>query len=163
MIKLLTVAAFAVLALASAFFSGHWEILMALPLVGMAYEIPAFVNGAGWPVAFMPGNHKELADQTASNSYTALVAAARMGRAVIYQKAWTSGTGTVGPIYELQVADDSLGTNVTTIAIAQLSRADEQCAILEGVVPTTLKTYYRIKLTLSGTDTATFDACVDLA
>jgi hypothetical protein len=86
------------------------------------------------------------------------------GRAVIRQKGWVSGSGTVGPTYELQVAYDSGFTSqLRTIAQAVSGRTGrDQTMILSGVVPDALSyTFGRIALTKSGTDDVTYDALVD--
>ncbi len=111
----------------------------------------------------LPAARFQLADQTATSGAQAAPTPLRVWRAIIYQKAFTAGTGTVGPIYAIEVADDSAFTsNVRRIAHVQVNRADEQTALLIGMTPFAAgQQYARIVLTLNGTDAATYDALLE--
>ncbi len=110
--------------------------------------------------------HFELADQNASTSPVMQAPTGiAWGRAIVRQKGFVSGTGSVGPIYELQVAYDSGFTSqLRTIAIAYARRvADDETFLMAGVVPDAQTyTFARIAATYSQNDGSTFDALVDL-
>ena len=110
--------------------------------------------------------HFELADQAVT---TTPVGQAPTGiawaRAVIRQKGWGSGSGTVGPIYELQVAYDSGFTSQLRDLDHRtaLRNGNDQTLTLTGPVPDAQSyTFVRIAVTLSGTDAVTFDAIIDM-
>jgi hypothetical protein len=111
------------------------------------------------------GYHFEMADQNVSTSPVMQAPSGiAFGRAVIRQKNFTSGSGTVGPTYELQVAYDSGFTSqLRTIAQAVAGRTGrDQTFLLQGVVPDMQSlTFGRVALTKSGTDDVTYDALVD--
>jgi hypothetical protein len=96
------------------------------------------------------------------------VAPVRAVRAVIWSKTFTRGTGTIGPLFEIQVADNSgFTTNVRTIASAYSSQAATGAlwaSYINGVVPDNLLAQWcKIKVTYSGSDTGTFDINLDAA
>lgn len=123
--------------------------------------IGAAMAGIKW--IGLNGNRTMLADQTATSSTITFIAPVRAVRGMVWCKSFTAGSGTVGPIWEIQVADNSgFSTNVRTIAIAQGPRAVHALRDLSGVVPdNSLAQWCKIKVTFSGTDTATFDAVID--
>jgi hypothetical protein len=103
-------------------------------------------------------------DQTATTAGQDAGSPMRKWRASIYQKAFAAGTGTVGPIYALEVADNSaMSTNLRTVDVGQPQRLNEQQIVLEGTCLVAPQQFGRVKLTLSGTDTATFDCFIQAA
>jgi hypothetical protein len=110
--------------------------------------------------------HYELADQTVTTPIPGQCPTGiSWGRAVICQKTFTAGTGTVPPVYELQVAADAaFTTSVRSIGFkAGLRTTDNQTLILEGPVPDVqTNPYVRVKVTPNGTDTVVYDALIDL-
>ncbi len=143
----------------------------------MAFTLGSWCKSHTHPFLVQPGGqgsiqpptinyHFELADQSVT---TSPVGQAPTGiswaRAIINQKGWGSGTGTVGPIYELQVAYDSGFTS-------QLRDLDHRTALrngtnqtlsLTGPVPDAQSyTFVRVAVTLSGTDVVTYDAILDM-
>lgn len=130
----------------------------------MAFDIKAQLFGH---FIAHPEGVVKLNDLTATSAWTRIGAdtpgaakAATWFLTMVYQKAFTAGTGTAGPVYEVEVADDSAGTNLVRIGAGQVQRADEQSAFVIGFAPIGAKKYVRVKLTLSGTDTATYDALI---
>src|SRR5437773_8791047 len=85
----------------------------------MAFSLGAWVKTHTHPFLVAPGGqasnqpptiayHFEMADQAVTTTPVAqFPTGVSWARAVIRQKGWGSGNGTVGPIYELQVAYDS--------------------------------------------------------
>lgn len=134
---------------------------MALAILQAA--IGAAMAGMKW--IGLNGNRTSLADQTATTSTITFIAPVMAVRGLIWMKSFTGGTGTVGPIWEIQVADNpGFSTNVRTIAVAQGPRAVHAINDLAGVVPDNrLAQWCKIKVTFSGTDTGTFDAVIDAA
>lgn len=128
-----------------------------------------FMVGLGGGASVQPPTqsyHYEVADQTVTMATPGQCPTGiSYGRAVVCQKTFTSGTGTVPPVYELQVAADAaFTTSLRTIASkAAIRSTDNQTLILEGPVPD-LQTnaYVRIKVTPNGTDTVAYDAVLDL-
>src|SRR5437773_1677942 len=115
----------------------------------MAFSLGAWVKTHTHPFLVAPGGqasnqpptiayHFEMADQAVTMTPVAQTPSGiSWGRAVIRQKGWGSGNGTVGPIYELEVAYDSGFTSqLRTIAQATLLRnGRDQTVVLAGVVP----------------------------
>src|SRR5262245_861115 len=111
-------------------------------------------------------NHFELADQAATTSPVMQSPnGISFGYIVGRQKGWGSGNGTVGPIYELEVAFDSGFTSQRRVVTQWSTRRTglDQTWMQEFVVPDlqTL-TFARVVVTLSGSDTVTADFMVDL-
>jgi hypothetical protein len=142
----------------------------------MAFTLGSWVKSHQYPFLVAPGGqgsiqpptigyHFEMADQAITMTPVAQApTGVAWGRAVIRQKGWGSGSGTVGPTYELQVAYDSGFTSqVRTIASKVFLRTgDDQTIVMEGVVPDAQTyTFIRIKVTLSGTDAITADYILD--
>lgn len=133
-----------------------------------AHQAP-FLVGAGGLQANQPptiANHFELADQAASTSPVMQAPQGiALARIVGRQKGWGSGSGSVGPIYELQVAYDSGFTSqVRTITQFTARRTGtDQSWVQDGVVPDAQSyTFARVLITLSGTDVITADFLIDL-
>jgi len=128
-----------------------------------------FIAALGGQAANSPPTiayHFELADQAAT---TSPVGQAPTGiawaRAVVRQKGWGSGNGSVWPIYELQVAYDSGFTSQVRDLDHRtaLRTGTDQVLTLAGPVPDAQSyTFVRIVCTLNGTDVVTFDALLDL-
>lgn len=142
----------------------------------MAFSLGAWTKSHVHPFTVAPGGqasnqpptiayHFEMADQAVTMTPVAqFPTGVSYGRAVIRQKGWGSGNGSVGPIYELQIAYDSGFTSqVRTIGSKTVLRTgDDQTFLLEGPVPDAQTyTFGRVKLTLSGTDVVTYDALID--
>jgi len=103
-------------------------------------------------------------DQTATTTGVDAGSPMRQWRASVYQKAFTAGSGTVGPIYALEVADNSaMSTNLRTVAIEQVQRLDEQQVVLEGTCLVAPQQFGRVRVTFSGTDAGTFDLIMQAA
>lgn len=108
-----------------------------------------------------PGNHFSVPDQTATSGAQELAYKARWFAAMIYQKAFTPGTGTARVLYRIEVADDSgFTSNVRTIANGTLARAAQEALFLVGFSPDNPKKYVRVGITEDGTDAATYDAII---
>lgn len=106
----------------------------------------------------------ELADQSTTTSPVMQVPyGVTWGYAVVRQKGWGSGSGTVGPVYEFQVAFNSAFTSQLRVIAAWQTQRDgtDQTFLLDGVDPVEqTNTFGRIAVTLSGTDAVTYDAAV---
>lgn len=115
--------------------------------------------------AATPAGHFEFADQAGNLGNTApqnVGFGVRTFTARIYQKGWSSGTGTVGPLYELEVADNNSFTSTPRrVAAFQGRRTVEDHGFMLGVNLASMAQWVRIKVTLTGTDAATFDAVID--
>jgi hypothetical protein len=110
--------------------------------------------------------HFELADLAATSGSQLAGFGISHARALINQKGFGSGNGSVGPIYELQVAADSAFTSNVRVVdeVTMLRTGRNQTAVLYGPVPDVqTNTYVRIAITLSGTDAITADAIIDVA
>ena len=128
-----------------------------------------FIAALGGQAATSPPTiayHFELADQAVT---TSPVGQAPTGiawaRAVVRQKGWGSGNGSVGPIYELQVAYDSGFTSQVRDLDHRtaLRNGNDQVLTLAGPVPDDMsRTFVRVAITLSGTDAITADILLDL-
>lgn len=131
----------------------------------MAFEITLKTIAFPPLTAGLPKAHFELADQTADSAAQDALVACRHWRAVIYQKAFTAGTGTRFVQYTLEVADNTgFTTAVRGIATGMVLRADEQTLVLLGQTPFVAgQQFARINVTLDGTDAATYDAYIDAA
>lgn len=106
---------------------------------------------------FSPSDHATYADQSGNISAVTTSVPFVQIRVYIYVKTYTLGTGTVGPIFE--VTD----SNSNILAEFQLQRtATKQCLILLGQVPVSASTTYALSVALSGTDTISYDAMVDV-
>lgn len=129
----------------------------------MAFEITNKVTTL--PLSFVPRERFELADQTATTAGQDAKTASRTWRAVVYQKAFTAGTGTRMVQYAIEVADNSaMSTNLRGIATGMVQRADEQTLVLIGQTPFSAgQQFGRVKIILDATDTATFDAILEAA
>lgn len=82
-------------------------------------------------------------------------------RVVGRQKGWGSGTGTVGPTYQLEVAFDSGFTSQVRVLATYIATRDGlgQIWVWETLNPVEqTATFARILVTKSGTDAITFDA-----
>lgn len=135
---------------------------MAFAIINAA--IGAAIAGDTWDG--LPANRILLADQTVTTATQNFATVVRAVRAFIWLKAFTRGTGTVGPVFEIQVADNAGFTvNVRTIAASTFPNAATAslCAeYINGVVPDNLlAAWCRIKVTFSGTDSGTFDVSLD--
>lgn len=132
----------------------------------LAAALGASLAGDTWDG--LPGNRTSLPDQTATTAVQAFVAPVRVVRAVIALKTFTRGTGTVGPIFEIQMADNAgFTTNVRSIATANTNASATGAIIhfyMNGVVlDNLLAQWCKIKVTFSGTDSGTFDCYLDAA
>ncbi len=128
-----------------------------------------FIMGLGGQASNQPPTiayHFEMADQAVTMTPVAQVPTGiAWARAIIRQKGWGSGSGTVGPIYELQVAYDSGFTSQVRDLDHRtaLRTGTDQTLTLTGPVPDAQSyTFVRIAVTLSGTDAVTYDAVIDL-
>lgn len=124
--------------------------------------------GAGGLGSVQPptiGYHFELADQAATTTPVMQTPAGiARGRIVGRQKGWGSGNGSVGPIYEVQVAHDSGFTSQVRVVSQFTARRTgvDQTWQEEFIVPDAeTYTFARVVCTLSGTDVVTFDAMLD--
>jgi len=121
--------------------------------------------GVDW--SNMPGNRFTAADQTATTSLITFISPVRNVRALVWLKAYTKSSGTIGPIFQIKVADNSgFSTNVRAIAtgIANDASATGQlgCLTLMGTVPDNfLAAWCKIFVTFSASDSGTFDVVVD--
>lgn len=131
----------------------------------MAQEIVASLFGhfiAG------PGMKIEFADQTATATGLQFGSGGAGGPdratwilAMIYQKAFTAGTGTADVLYDVEVADDlAFTSNVRSVGRVPMARADEQTQFVQGFAPVGAQKFVRIKQAKDGTDAATYDAIV---
>lgn len=127
----------------------------------MAFDITN--KGVTFPVQFIATKRVELADLTATSAGQDMGAAYRSFRALIYQKAFTAGTGTRFVTYSIDVADNSaMSTNLRTVATGVVLRADEQTLILFGQTPFVAgQQFARVGVVEDGTDAATFDAVLE--
>lgn len=109
----------------------------------------------------------ELADQyTTTSPVMQTPSGIAEAKVVLRQKGWGSGTGSIGPIYEVEVAYDSGFTSqVRVIGTAYAQRTGrDQTFVLPGVVPDAQTyTFARILVSLSGTDAVTYDALVEFS
>jgi hypothetical protein len=128
-----------------------------------------FTVGSGGQASNQPptiANHFEMADQAITMTPVAQAPTGiAYARCVLRQKGWGSGNGSVGPIYELQVAYDSGFTSqLRTIGSkTTLRTGTDQTFLLEGPVPDAQSyTFCRLAITLSGTDAITADYVIDL-
>ena len=127
-----------------------------------------FVGRAQAAAAAPPtiASHFELADQFQTTSPVMQTPEGiAFGYVVGRQKGWAAGTGSIGPLYEMQVAYDSGFTSqVRTVTQFTARRTtDDQTWSQEFAVPDA-QTYpfARMRITLSGTDAITADFMVDL-
>jgi hypothetical protein len=142
----------------------------------MAFTLGAWTKSHVHPFTSAPGGqasnqpptiayHFEMADQAVTMTPVAQApTGVSWARAVIRQKGWGSGTGTVGPVYELQVAYDSGFTSQVRDLDHRtaLRNGNDQTLILTGPVPDAQTyTFARIAVTLSGSDVITYDAILD--
>ena len=111
-------------------------------------------------------SHFELADQFQTTSPVMQTPEGiAFGYIVGRQKGFTAGTGSIGPIYEMQVAFDSGFTSqVRTVSQFTARRTtDDQTWEQEMVVPDAQTyTFARMRISLSGTDAITADFMIDL-
>ena len=130
------------------------------------YFIGTQVSPGGGVTPPSINNHFELADQAVT---TTPVMQSPNGIAYGYivgrQKGFGSGSGTVGPIYELQLAFDSGFTSQVRAVTQYTARRTgiDQTWMQEFVLPDlqTL-TFARVVVTLNGTDSVTADFIIDL-
>lgn len=134
----------------------------------MAFAIGAWAKAHVAPFNVgLQAYHFELADQPITGTVGQLCPTGiAQARAVVYKKSETSGSGTVGPLFELQVAYDVGFTSfvVTLDAYQGVLHATgvEASVTLQGVnAARQTSTYVRVKCTASGTDTMTWDTLID--
>lgn len=124
----------------------------------MAQEITGPFGGLN--VAESDGE-QTAADQTTTSSTLNFVRPRSTFDVLIYQKTFTSGTGTAGPQFEFQVADDSaFTTNLRRIGLRTMSRASRTSELFRCVAPDGAKQYGRVVPTMSGTDATNYDVKV---
>jgi hypothetical protein len=125
----------------------------------MAHEITAPLFGhfiAG------PDMVQKLSDVTATTRQVLTLArGARWVLVMIYQKAFTAGTGTGLTQYRIEMASDAAFTaDVVALEPAQVERADERTAFVIGFAPLKALRFVGITRVANGTDAATYDAIV---
>ena len=134
----------------------------------MAFAI-ARKPGLGPAEFFVPGNRVQLADQTTTTAVQTLAAPAKTFAWMIYQKVSAVGTGTRGPVYTLQAADNSaFTTNVRELDSHEINPGLVATAVGFYVNPDVramdgAKSFVRILVSFSGTGSATFDAVIQAA
>jgi hypothetical protein len=109
----------------------------------------------------VPGNHFELADQTASTTGQSLATPAKFFRAIVYLKSFTVGTGQT--VFNLIAADNSgLSTNKRNIGSMALPIvAGVYCFTLDGFTPDATKLFVGIVVTFGTGASGTYDAIID--
>jgi len=114
-----------------------------------------FIMGLGGQASNQPPTlayHFEMADQAVTMTPVGQAPTGiAWARAIIRQKGWGSGSGTVGPIYELQVAYDSGFTSQVRDLDHRtaLRNGNDQTLTLVGPVPDAQSyTFVRIAVTL---------------
>lgn len=142
----------------------------------MAFEMGGWTKAHSHPFTVAPGGqgsnqpptlayHFELADQNVTTSpVMQFPTGVSWVRAIINQKGWVSGTGTVGPIYAIEVAFDSGFTSqVRELDPRTLLRDGlNQTVVLAAPVPDLQSlTFCRVLITKSGTDNVTVDYIID--
>lgn len=133
----------------------------------MAFTLGSWIRSHLHPFpSGLSDGHFELADQFATTgSQPVSWGGITWARAVVRQKGWGSGTGTVGPIYSLQLAYDSAFTSqVRTLDQAQTQRNTvDQSFLLNGVDAVEQNnSFVRVAMTFSGTDVVTADIMIDV-
>lgn len=132
----------------------------------MASTIAQYAFAERPPNVFDPSNQVSLADQTTTTAVQTAVTACAWFRAMISLKTFTVSGGSRGPLFELQCSTDlafTTAANITTVATAEggLTTAVPSALILIGCSPIARKTYYRLKVTFSSSDSGTFDVILD--
>ncbi len=132
----------------------------------MASTIATYANAQDVPKVYDPSNHVSLADQTTTTAVQTAVQDCAWFRALISLKAFTVSGGSIGPFFELQCSSDlAFGTaaNITTVAsgYGAATTANTSALVLVGCSPVTRKTYFRLKVTFSSSDSGTFDCLLD--
>jgi hypothetical protein len=126
----------------------------------MAQEITAPLFGH---FIASPGQKVTLADITVSTRSIAadLAFPARWFMAMIYQKAFTAGTGTVNQVYNLEgAATSAFGSGVVNLGQGYCPRVDEATCFIIGFAPLNALKGVAVTRVANGTDAATFDAVI---
>lgn len=132
----------------------------------MASTIATYALAEAPPSVFDPSNQAILADQTATTAVQTCVAACAWFRAQVSLKTFAVSGGSIGPFFELQCSSDvGFGTaaNITTVdsRYGAATTGNTSAIVLLGCSPVTRKTYYRLKVTFSSSDSGTFDVILD--
>jgi hypothetical protein len=134
----------------------------------MAQTITGFSNAPYKEIVVpIPKARFTLADQTATTAVQdAGSAAFEGGYMCVALKAFTGGTGTVGPIFSLQCSSSAtFASDVVDIGMWQPDRTNltagafgKASGYVTGMIPDGVRRqYWRVKVTFSGTDTGTYD------
>lgn len=122
----------------------------------MAYEI----TGPKFGHFLSPADTiKTIADDTTTAAFAQLGRGVRYAIVRIYQKAFTSGTGTNPVLYVVEAASDSgFTTDLVSAGVGVIDRSDEGAAVIFCNSPLKALDYWRIRPVFDGTDAGTFDA-----
>jgi hypothetical protein len=109
-----------------------------------------------------PDMVQKLNDVTATTRQVLTLArGARWVLVMIYQKAFTAGTGTGLTQYRIEMASNSaFTTDVVTVKLAQVERAAGQSVFAIGFAPLKALQFVGITRVANGTDAATYDVVV---
>lgn len=121
----------------------------------MAQTLTALAQNYDPVVVWSPSDHAVYNDLTTNGTLLTPKSPYKAVRLYINMKSFTSGTGTVGPIFYVQ------DNNGNALAIIQMPRLAQSCAFNIGQVPSVYATTQQVKSIASGTDTYVYDAMVD--
>lgn len=102
---------------------------------------------------------KTFADKTATFAFAELGRAVRYAHVRIYQKAFTSGSGTNPVLYVVEAASvTGFGTDLITAGVGVIDRSDEGAALILCYSPLLALSFWRVRVIFDGSDAGTFDA-----